>query len=106
MQTQLPQIQVQFTLQLPDIPEEIQAEAELMAKEAYVMTLVRHGIITSGRAGRLLGMHRLDVIELMGKYGISVFAPQTREELEQEVAQTLAILEQHQQRSQSQAPLP
>ncbi len=98
MQTQLPEIQVQFTLQLPpDIPEEIQAEAERIAKEAYVMTLLRHNIITSGRAGRLLGMHRLDVIELMGKYGISVFAPQTREELEQEVAQTLAILERHQQ---------
>lgn len=90
MQTQLPQIQVQFTLQLPNIPEEIGVEAERMAKEAYVMTLLKHGIITSGRAARLLGIHRLDV-------GISVFAPQTKEELEQEVAETLALLEQHQQ---------
>lgn len=97
MQTQLPQIQVQFTLQLPNIAEEIKAEAERMAKEAYVMTLLKHGIITSGRAGRLLGMSRLDVVKLMGKYDIPVFAPQTKEELEQEVAQTLAILEQNQQ---------
>jgi hypothetical protein len=42
-------------------------------------------------------MHRLDVIELMGQYGISVFAPQTQEELEQDVAQTLSILEPYQQ---------
>ena len=97
MQTQLPQIQVQFTLELPNIPEEISVEAERMAKEAYVMTLLKHGIITSGRVARLLGMHRLDVIQLMSKYGISVFAPQRKEELEQEVAETLALLEQHQQ---------
>lgn len=97
MQTELPQIQVQFTPQLPNIPEEIQAEAERMAKEAYVMTLLEHGIITSGRAATLLGMHRLDVIKLMGKYGISLFAPQSREELEQEVAETLALLDRHQQ---------
>jgi len=96
MQTQLPQIQVQLT---PDsnIPEEIQAEAEQMAIEAYVMTLLKHGIISTGRAGRLLGMHRLNVIELIGKHGISVFAPQSREELELEVAETLALLNRHQQ---------
>jgi hypothetical protein len=29
----------------------------------------------------------------MDKYGISVFAPQTREELEREVAETIAMLE-------------
>ncbi len=48
MQTQLPQIQFQLT---PDanIPEEIQAEAEQIAKEAYVMTRLKHGIISSGR---------------------------------------------------------
>ncbi len=96
MQTQLTQIQVQLT---PDsnIPEEIQAEAEQMAKEAYVITLLKHGIISSGRAGKLLGMHRLDVIDLMSKYGISVFAPQSKEELEQEVAETIALLDRHQQ---------
>ncbi|NES17809.1 MAG: hypothetical protein F6K41_02465 [Symploca sp. SIO3E6] len=94
MQTQLPRLQCQFTLELPKIPEEIRVEAEHMAKEAYVMTLLKHGFISSGRAGRLLGMQRLDVIELMGKYGICVFAPQTTEELQQEVAESLALLEQ------------
>ncbi len=68
-----------------------------MAKEAYVMILLKHGIISTRRAGRLLGMHRLDVIELMNKHGISVFAPQSREELEEEVAETLALLDRHQQ---------
>jgi predicted HTH domain antitoxin len=84
---------IQFTLQLSDIPDAIHQEAESKAKEAYIMTLLRHGIISSGRAARLLDIPRLDVIELMGEYGISVFAPQTQAELEQEVAETRSMLE-------------
>lgn len=86
---------VQFTLQLSHIPDAIHQEAESNAKEAYVMTLLRHGIISSGRAARILGLSRLDVIELMGQYGISVFAPQTQAELKREVAETQAMLEQY-----------
>jgi hypothetical protein len=41
----------------------------------------------------LLGISRLEVIDLMAVYGISVFSPQSKEELEQEVAETLAMLE-------------
>lgn len=85
---------VQFNLRVANIPAAIHQEAQSRAKEAYVMTLLRHGIISSGRAARLLGLSRLDVIERMSQYGISVFAEQTQEELEQEVAETLAILEQ------------
>ncbi len=87
------QTPVQFTLDIANIPEDARREAELKAKEVYVMTLVERGVISSGRAARILGISRLEAIALMDKYGISVFAPQTREELEREVAETIAMLE-------------
>jgi len=55
--------------------------------------MLRYGEISSGRAG----ISRLEAIDLMGEYGISVFAPQTREELEQEVEETIAMLEKRKQ---------
>ena len=84
---------VQFTFPVPLISEEIHQEAEGEAKTAYVMTLLRHGEITSGRAARLLGISRLEAIDLMANLGISVFATQTRAELAGEVTETLAMLE-------------
>jgi predicted HTH domain antitoxin len=87
------QTPVKFTLDVANIPEDVRREAELKAREVYVMTLLERGIISSGRAARILGISRLEAIALMDKYGISVFAPQTREELEREVAETIAMLE-------------
>lgn len=84
---------IQFTLEMPDSPEAIRREAERKAKEACIMTMLRYGEISSGRAG----ISRLEAIDLMGEYGISVFAPQTREELEQEVEETIAMLEKRKQ---------
>ncbi len=84
---------VKFTFPVPLISKEIYQEAESEAKIAYVMTLLRHGEITSGRAARLLGISRLEAIDLMANFGISVFATQTRAELAEEVTETLAMLE-------------
>jgi len=40
-----------------------------------------------------LGVSRLEVLELMGQYGVAIFPDQNREELEQEVTETLQLLE-------------
>lgn len=78
--------EVKFTLEmLPELPEIHRVEAERKAKEAYVMTLLKHADISSGRAARLFGIPRLEVIDLMSLYDISPFPMQTREELEREV---------------------
>jgi predicted HTH domain antitoxin len=37
------------------------------------MTLLKYGEISTGKASQLLGISRLDVIELMSKYEISIF---------------------------------
>lgn len=76
-----------------NISESLHSEAEEQAKIAYIMTLLKHGEISSGVAGKLLEISRLEFLELMGKYGIPVFPDQNREELEQEVTETLRLLE-------------
>lgn len=91
---QLEQVEIKFTLALTSISPEQKMEAELRAKQAYVMTLLQQGAITKHRAAKLLGITRLDLIELMGKYEISTFSEQTRSEIEQEVAYAREILNQ------------
>jgi predicted HTH domain antitoxin len=92
-----PQIEVNFTIQVRDIPDAHRQEAESKAKEAYVMTLLRHGDISTGRAAEILGIPRVDLFDLMGEYGISVFPDYTAEELEREVNETARMLEQYKQ---------
>jgi predicted HTH domain antitoxin len=64
---------IEFTLPIDTITDTIKQEAENKAKEAYIMTLLKHGELSSGKAGQLLGISRLDVIDLMSKYQISLF---------------------------------
>lgn len=64
---------VEFTIPIHNVTDTIRKEAENKAKEAYVMTLLKHGEISSGKASQLLGISRLDMIELMSKYDISLF---------------------------------
>ena len=87
--------EIKFTLTLPEVPEIHRLEAEKQAKEAYVMTLLRHGDISAGRAAELLEIERWQLSDLMDSYKISPFPTQTKEELLQEVTQTLEILNQH-----------
>ena len=79
--------------------ENIQVSAESRekalqkAKEGYVMALLEIGEISSGRAAKILGVSRLDLIKIMNKWGISIFDDsQDLEELRQEVEQAELIL--------------
>jgi predicted HTH domain antitoxin len=71
---------------------EIREKALKKAKEGYVMTLLEVGEISSGRAAKILGVSRLEMIEMMNKWGISLFDDsQSLEELRQEVEQAELI---------------
>ncbi|MBC6479621.1 MAG: UPF0175 family protein [Hormoscilla sp. GUM202] len=87
--------EVKFTLPIGDIPDSIRLEAESKAKEAYVMTLLRHADISAGLAAHLLGIDRWQLSDLMSAYDISPFPNMTREELQQEVAQAMRTLEKY-----------
>ncbi|MHC0067853.1 UPF0175 family protein [Nostoc sp. UIC 10890] len=79
---------VEFTIPVHSVNNAIREEAETKAKEAYVMTLLKHGEISSGKASELLGIPRLEVIDLMSKHEISLFDDSmTLDEFQQEVNQ-------------------
>lgn len=84
-------ITIQFDLPI-NISESLHLEAKEQAKTAYIITLLKHGEISSGVAGKLLGISRLEVLELMSQYGVTLFPEQSREELEQEVSETFELL--------------
>ena len=66
-------LQVKFALAVHNIPQSVQEIAVAKAKEAYVMALLEAGEISSGKAASLLGIPRTQLIESMGKWGISLF---------------------------------
>jgi predicted HTH domain antitoxin len=80
-------VSIQFDLPI-NIAESLHLEAEEQAKIAYIMTLLKHGEISSGVAGKLLGISRLEVLELMAQYKVTIFPEQSREELAEEVKES------------------
>jgi predicted HTH domain antitoxin len=87
--------QVSFTLDItPELLDEsIRQQAEQKARESYVMELLRHGRISSGYAAKLLNLSRVEMLERMGRYQISVFSEQTPENLAEEVAETMQLMQ-------------
>jgi predicted HTH domain antitoxin len=86
--------QVSFTLDIaPELlNESIRQPAEQKARESYVMELLRHGRISSGYAAKLLNLSRVEILERMGQYQISVFPEQTPENLAEEVTETMQLM--------------
>jgi predicted HTH domain antitoxin len=79
-------IEVRFTVPLVDVPGPPRAEAEKKAREAFVLSLLRQGQISAGRAAEVLGVDRWRLSDLMSAYGISPFDDtMTRGDLEREV---------------------
>jgi predicted HTH domain antitoxin len=79
---------IEFTIPIDTLTETSRQEAELKAKEAYIMTLIKHGEISSGKASKLLGISRLEILDLMSKYDISPFDDSmTFEEFQEEIKQ-------------------
>jgi hypothetical protein len=48
------EIEVKFTIAIPEIDEAQRLEAERKAREAFIMELLRQGNISAGRAAELL----------------------------------------------------
>ncbi len=70
--------------------EQIQQPLEQAAREAVVLELYRRGIVSSGKAGELLGMQRFDFVRYADKLGIPFFRMSKEEwEAERVVADTL-----------------
>jgi predicted HTH domain antitoxin len=66
-------IRMGSSLPVSSIPEEHWSMAERKAREAFVMTLLREGDISAGRAAELLAIDRWTLSQLMYEHGISPF---------------------------------
>ena len=88
------QIEVKFTVDLTEIPEEHRLAAQRKAHEAFVMELLRQGDISAGRAARLLDLNRSELSKLMYEYNISPFDDtMTLEDLQQEASDCIQMLD-------------
>jgi len=91
---QIAPLQIKFALVVHNIPNSVKEIALARAKEAYVMALLEAGEISSGKAASLLGIPRIQVIESMGKWGISLFDDSLElEDLAQEIEQANTSLD-------------
>jgi predicted HTH domain antitoxin len=45
----------------------------ILAREALFAKLYEQGLLSSGRAAQLLGISRWDFLDLLGRYGVSIF---------------------------------
>ena len=87
-----------------ELPEELVTllgspdEAAATAKEALVVLLHRDARISQGKAARLLGITRADILDLMVKHEIPA-GPATPEELEQELDTIRRIVADRQRRA-------
>jgi predicted HTH domain antitoxin len=87
---------MQITINLPEdieLDEAIRQQAEFKARQTYIMELLRHGSISTGYAAQNLNLSRLEILDLIGQYKISIFPEQTPEELAQEVAETCNLIQ-------------
>ncbi|MEB3337220.1 MAG: hypothetical protein VKJ46_07160, partial [Leptolyngbyaceae bacterium] len=65
------EIAAKLSVPISNIPEIHLMEAERSAREAFVMTLLRHHDISAGRASRLLGIDCWQLADLMSLHNIS-----------------------------------
>ena len=76
---------VELEDELAVLLEQIQQPLEKAAREVVVLELYRRGIVSSGKAGALLGMQRFDFVRYADKLGIPFFR-MNKEEWEAEKA--------------------
>jgi hypothetical protein len=76
-----------ITLEIPEEIVELLGSAESVAakaREALVLELLRDAHISQGRAARLLGITRWDILDLMAQHCIPS-GPETAEEMREEI---------------------
>lgn len=86
-------LEVRFRVGISEVPEPHRMEAERRAEEAFVLSLLRQGDISAGRAAGLLGIDRWQLDDLMAAHAISPFDDSlTAEEIAQEAEATRKLL--------------
>ncbi len=84
-----------------DVPEALlpyvqpkDEQEELLRNAMMIYPFIKNETISYGRAAEILGVHKLDLIELYGRLGVPYFN-QTKEELEEELRTIKAVMMRH-----------
>lgn len=84
-----------------DVPEALlpyvqpkDEQGELLRNAMMIYPFIKNETISYGRAAEILGVHKLDLIELYGRLGVPYFN-QTKEELEEELRTIKAVMMRH-----------
>jgi predicted HTH domain antitoxin len=69
----MPRIQIECPDELLDSPGQTRTALERLAQESFLVRLYELGQISSGRAAEILHVSRREFLDLLGRYGVSVF---------------------------------
>ena len=69
----MPQIQIEFPPELLGVAGQDKRTLERLAQEAFLVRLYDLGQISSGRAAEFLGVSRREFLDILNKYGVSLF---------------------------------
>ena len=69
----MPQIQIEFPAELPEVAGQSKTSLEHLAQEAFAVRLYDLGQISSGRAAEILGISRREFLDILNMYGVSSF---------------------------------
>ena len=74
-----------------NVPEEIvpyivleDKDAQITRNAMLIYTYIKRGVMSYGKAAEMLGLHKIDLITLYGKLGLSYF-DETKEEFEEDL---------------------
>ncbi len=69
----------QLTIEVPDdlLATTSKPQLEKLAQEALLVKLYAQGEISSGYAAQVLGVSRRQFLDILGQYGVSIFADDT-----------------------------
>lgn len=69
-------IQIECPDELLGLPGQTKTALERLAQEAFLVRLYDLGQISSGRAAEILHISRREFLDLLGRYGVSLFDEQ------------------------------
>ena len=75
-------LEIQCPDELLAVPGQTRTGLAKLAQEAFLVRLYHLGEISSGRAAQILQVSRREFLDLLGRYGVSVFDEQTDVEAE------------------------
>lgn len=79
-------ISIKYPESLADILKLGRKEFEIEMKTSALAKLFEMGKISSGTAAKVLGISRLDFLDLLSRYNVSVFNLESSQELENDAA--------------------